>query len=155
VVAFCASDREKKEVVMKAGADYYVDMRDPQSVATAPKVSVFIETLPVNRDLNSVLPLMSLNGMYVRMGIPPAGQQTFTGDWLPFIFSGKGVRGSIVTGSQRMKMLLKLASDHLEFLTDMSEGTKAVIRPFSELEVCMKELREQKNKAFRTVLAWE
>ena len=101
-----------------------------------------------------VLPLLKFNGMYLRMGIPPADAQTFKGEWIPIIFTGKKIAGSIVTGSQRMKKLLQLAADNQDFIEDMADGKGAEYVPFSEVNEAMDKLKQQKNSAYRIVLTW-
>lgn len=129
-------------------------MRDPKSMAKAPKVHVFLETVPINRALSDVLPLLKRSGIYIRMGFPPSKQKTFEHDWMPMIFESKNVGGSIVTGTQRTKQLLQIASDNLKFLTDMPEGSDAQVVPFSESNEAVDALINQKSKAFRTVFRW-
>eukprot|EP00302_Diacronema_sp_CCMP2436_P040185 CAMPEP_0180030326 /NCGR_PEP_ID=MMETSP0984-20121128/27315_1 /TAXON_ID=483367 /ORGANISM="non described non described, Strain CCMP 2436" /LENGTH=365 /DNA_ID=CAMNT_0021955389 /DNA_START=19 /DNA_END=1116 /DNA_ORIENTATION=+ len=153
VVAFSGSE-SKRAAAMAAGADVFVCTKDPKQMADAPKVDVFLDTVPVNRPLSDVLPLLKFNGSYVRMGIPPASSQGLEADWIPIIFTGKKIGGSIVTGSQRMKLMLKLASEHLDFITDISESTQAVVRPFSEVNEAMESLMSQSSSAYRTVLQW-
>ncbi|KAJ1631745.1 chaperonin 10-like protein [Pavlovales sp. CCMP2436] len=97
---------------------------------------------------------LKLSKLYGGKGIPPASSQGLEADWIPIIFTGKKIGGSIVTGSQRMKLMLKLASEHLDFITDISESTQAVVRPFSEVNEAMESLMSQSSSAYRTVLQW-
>ncbi|KAG8468743.1 hypothetical protein KFE25_013826 [Diacronema lutheri] len=154
VIAFCASEREKEDVVLQSGADVYVNMQDPKQMENPPKVHVFLETLPVNRELSVVMPLLEKAGIYVRMGFPKKDQREFRYDWLPVIFQSKKVGGSIVTGTQRTRRLLQLASDNLKFVTDMPAGSDARLVPFSESNRAVEELVDQKVKSFRTVFCW-
>lgn len=140
--------------MLQSGADVYVNMQDPKQMENPPKVHVFLETLPVNRELSVVMPLLEKAGIYVRMGFPKKDQREFRYDWLPVIFQSKKVGGSIVTGTQRTRRLLQLASDNLKFVTDMPAGSDARLVPFSESNRAVEELVDQKVKSFRTVFCW-
>lgn len=108
----------------------------------------------MKRDLSVVMPLLKRAGIYVRMGFPSKDQRVFEAEWLPMIFESKTICGSIVTGTQRTRLLLQIASDHLEFLTDMPHGSDAKLVPFSECNEAVEALVNQTSKAYRTVLCW-
>jgi len=152
VVVF-SSSAHKEQPALKAGADVFVCTGDAERMAAAPKCDVFLETAPVNRPVAPLMDLLKFDGVYVRMGIPPAGDQSFTWEWIPMIFTAKKIVGSIVTGSARMGKLLTLASDHLDFIQDVGD-LQAEYVPFDQVNEAMAKLSAQKNSGFRMVLKW-
>lgn len=144
----------KREAVLKAGADVFVDTHDPEQMKAAPKCNVFLETCPANREVGPLMDLLKFDGVYCRMGLPPANDAGFKWAWIPMIFTAKRIAGSIVTGSVRMAQLLQLASSNLDFVSDIG-GREAELVPFAQVNEAMAQLKGQKQAAYRFVLTWE
>lgn len=153
VVVFSGSE-SKRKVALRAGAHAFICTRDDAAMADAPKCDVFLDTVPVNRPLAPLLELLQHNGAYVRVGIPPASDQTLTAEWLPTIFTAKKVAGSIITGPARMTRLFQLAADNLERLDEELGEWRAQQVPFERVNEAIDDLRAQHNSGYRTVLLW-
>mmetsp|Transcript_6291 Transcript_6291/g.9425 ORF Transcript_6291/g.9425 Transcript_6291/m.9425 type:complete len:102 (-) Transcript_6291:953-1258(-) len=99
--------------------------------------------------------LLKFDGVYCRVGVPPASDQKFSFDFLPLIFTQKTICGSIVTGTYRLDKMYKLVADNLDFILadnpDMQQVEKV---PFDQVNDVMKNLSSRTNKGYRYVLYW-
>eukprot|EP00013_Stygamoeba_regulata_P007712 CAMPEP_0177643346 /NCGR_PEP_ID=MMETSP0447-20121125/8107_1 /TAXON_ID=0 /ORGANISM="Stygamoeba regulata, Strain BSH-02190019" /LENGTH=359 /DNA_ID=CAMNT_0019145637 /DNA_START=57 /DNA_END=1136 /DNA_ORIENTATION=- len=151
VFALSHSEDKKERVLNELKAQHFVYTADPaQLAALTGGLGVIIDTRPVSgekvEDLSWLMALLCQGGNYCRVGIP-AGT-TFTYGWIPLIFTGKSISGSIVSGSAHTHKMLDVASAH-SVLPDVE------VRPFSQVNECMQELLEGGNTHFRYVLKWE
>jgi uncharacterized zinc-type alcohol dehydrogenase-like protein len=153
VVAISRSSA-KKTIALAAGADEFLAMDDPSEVArSACSLDVVLDTSPKGSDPDAYLNLLKFGGTLCRVGLPPADDAAFTTSWIPLIFTGRTIAGSIVTGTANMKKLLALAAKNKEFLVDLPNW-QAVERPFSEVNEASADLMAGKSKGYRTVLKW-
>jgi uncharacterized zinc-type alcohol dehydrogenase-like protein len=153
VIIFSGSE-SKREMALQAGADTFICTKDADAMSSAPKCDVFLDTAPANRPLAPLLGLLKHGGAYVRVGIPPASDQTMTADWLPTIFTGKKVAGSIISGPARMKRLFQLAADNLHRFDEELGDLGAREMPFEQVNEALEDLAHQRYRGFRTVLRW-
>ena len=150
-VTVFSQNHEKRQRALDLGADDFVDTSSTISMLRAANsIDVFIDTCPVNQDLDEMLRLCKINGTLVRVGIPFV-QEEARASWHPLIFSAKKVTGSIACGTKHTKEMLHLVAND-----DFSKTPWAVakVMPFSEVNEAMRLLQEQRMESFRIVLQW-
>lgn len=145
----------KKTLALKAGADDFISMADEDAVkAAACTLDVIIDTSPAKGEPEPYLNILKFDGKLVRVGLPPGAESTFSYNWISLIFCQRSIIGSVVTGSKNMKELLKLAEKDVEFLMENDPNWDAVRVPFSDVNKAVSDLRQGKNKGYRTILTW-
>jgi len=153
VVAF-SSSANKEAAVREIGATGFVVTSDKEAMAAATgTLDVIIDTCPANSDVASLMDLLKFNGTYVRVGIPPAADQSFSYKWIPLIFTQKKIAGSIVTGSERSNSLFSTAAAHWDLMKE-SDDWKVEVVPFEEINEAMHKLKSRTNKGYRYILKW-
>ena len=150
VTVLSASANKAKHIV-DLGAHHFVHYTSPGALeACAAKFDVIIDTCPAKTDLNALLGCLKFGGTYVRVGIPIAGDaQTVLTGFIPLIFSGRKIAGSIVSGSANTNSMLRVAASH-----NINADVKVV--PFAELASTMDTLdKGELGGHFRYVLKWD
>lgn len=145
----------KREGVLAAGADAFVLLSNPAEVDALKKdgLDLIIDTTPVNQPVSGYLDLLTLDGIYCRVGIPSAANQSFEYNWIPLIFTQRKIVGSVVTGSKRMAEMLDLTAKNLEFMNS-NEHWKTQTMPMSQVNEAMDQLQKRTNNGYRIVLDW-
>jgi uncharacterized zinc-type alcohol dehydrogenase-like protein len=141
----------KAKQSMEMGAHHFVQYNLPGALeACAGKFDVIIDTCPAKTDLDALLGSLKFGGTYVKVGIPNAGEdQTVSTGFIPLIFTGKKIAGSIVSGSANTNSMLRLAASQ-----KIACDVKVV--PFSELTNTMDALSKgELGGHFRYVLKWD
>lgn len=153
VVAISGSP-DKREGALTVGADEFVNSKNPEEVKKiAGTLDIIIDTTPVNSNITPLMDMLRFNGVYVRVGIPAATDQLFSYEYLPLIFQQKKIAGSIVTGSKRMKEMLDLARQNLDFMKD-ADIWKTQHVPMDQINEAMDSLKNRTNKGYRLILEW-
>jgi uncharacterized zinc-type alcohol dehydrogenase-like protein len=148
---------DKETPARQAGASKFIITGDKAAVAsTFRTLDVMIDTCPINHDLAPLMDLLKFDGTYVRCGIPPAGDATFSYNWVPMIFAERKIAGTIITGTQRSNLLLQLVADNWETTGTMqdAEGWQVSVVPFSDVNKAMKDLKAGTLSGYRQVLQW-
>ena len=156
-VTALSRSESKRENALGVGAKYFVPcLGSPDKMKElSGKFDVIIDTCPVNTGISNHMDMLKFNGTYCRVGIPETGNQSFSYEFIPLIFSEKKIAGSIVTGMKRMRDMLELVATNIETLgADPNDwGTKTV--PFTQINETMDELQHGKNKTnWRYILEW-
>jgi len=145
----------KKTLALKAGADDFISMADEDAVkAAACTLDVIIDTSPAKGEPEPYLNILKFDGKLVRVGLPHGKEAGFSYNWISLVFCQRSIIGSVVTGSKNMKDLLELAEKDVEFLMENDPSWEAVEVPFSDVNKAVSDLREGKNKGYRTILKW-
>jgi len=62
----------KEQLAMEKGATYFVNSKDPESIAKcAGKCDIIMNTVSANHDLNVYMPLLAKSGTLIQMGLVP------------------------------------------------------------------------------------
>mmetsp|Transcript_15074 Transcript_15074/g.19933 ORF Transcript_15074/g.19933 Transcript_15074/m.19933 type:complete len:360 (+) Transcript_15074:118-1197(+) len=131
-----SSSPGKKQAALAAGCSDFLVINDDADVEKwAGKIDVILDTTPVNtQPVAKYMGLLKFDGVYCRVGVPPASDQKFSFDFLPLIFTQKTICGSIVTGTYRLDKMYKLVADNLDFILadnpDMQQVEKV---PFDQV----------------------
>lgn len=143
----------KEAGALKAGANTFAACLGDKAKITkfAASFDLIIDTCPANSPIDILLGMLKINGTYVRVGIPPANDNTFSTDFIPLIFTQKKITGSIVTGTKRMQELMNIASE----LPRDGDEWKTEIIPFEKVnEVIGKLYRGENVSTWRYILKW-
>jgi uncharacterized zinc-type alcohol dehydrogenase-like protein len=138
----------KEAHIKKLGAHHFIDSSDKDALKKAAgALDVIVDTTPVLTQPEDYLALLGFGGVFCKVGIPKASNQTFTVNTIPLVFTQKKIVGSIVCGSQRTRDMLRLAgNNHLKSDCD--------VVPFGDINAVMQQLVREENKRFRYVLEW-
>ena len=150
-VTALSTSESKAGLCKDLGANHVVQYNLPGALeACAGQFDVIIDTCPAKSDLDALLGCLKFGGTYVRVGIPHAGEaQTASTGFIPLIFTGRKIAGSIVSGSANTNSMLRLAASH-----NIACDVKVV--PFSELTNTMDALANgELGGHFRYVLRWD
>lgn len=156
-VTALSSSPHKKSAALAAGAKDFMCIDDENDLkACAGQFDVIIDTSPANsQPVSKYLDLLKFDGIYCRVGLPPAANQSFSYNFLPLIFTQKKIAGSIVTGNARMDSMLQLVSNNLDYmLSDNPDMNKIDKVPFDQVNEAMTSLINRTNKGYRFVLYW-
>eukprot|EP00607_Mallomonas_marina_P009335 CAMPEP_0182419854 /NCGR_PEP_ID=MMETSP1167-20130531/4209_1 /TAXON_ID=2988 /ORGANISM="Mallomonas Sp, Strain CCMP3275" /LENGTH=364 /DNA_ID=CAMNT_0024594989 /DNA_START=56 /DNA_END=1150 /DNA_ORIENTATION=- len=156
VTAFSGSARKQPGCV-SAGASKFVLTSDTAAMeAAASSLDLLIDTCPANNDISPLMNLLSFNGKYVRVGIPPASNQHFEYNWIPLIFTQRQIVGSIVTGSKRMNLLMNILEDNLKTTGSMKDDENWGVCPmkFEDVNEAFKLVADNALTGHRVVLEW-
>lgn len=154
IIYALSSSAHKRDAALGAGANVFVDTtKDEELKAHASELDVVIDTLPLNSNIEKYMNLLKPGGVLVRVGIPKAKDSEFTYGFLPLIFQQKRIAGTVVTGSRRLKEMLDLVSQNLDFMKD-SGAWKTEHVPISDVNNVMDMLANRQNKGYRYVLEW-
>jgi D-arabinose 1-dehydrogenase-like Zn-dependent alcohol dehydrogenase len=156
IVTAFSRGTSKKVAAIKAGATVFVDTTDEADMAAqAGTLDLLIDTCPINGDLAPLMNLLKFDGTYVRVGIPPGGQDAFNYSWIPLIFTQRKIAGSVVTGTARMKKMFDLIVANKDLCLDCDSSWSLKVIHFSEVNAAMDMLKNGTNKGYRTILEWE
>lgn len=146
----------KKDKALAAGAKhFYACLGDKEKMKElAGKFDVILDTNPANADVGDYMNMLKFNGTYCRMGVPPAGNDSFTYNYIPLIFTARKIAGSVVTGTHRMKLMFDLASNNPERFAEDPNDWQVEVVPYDKINECMENLLNGKNKGYRYVLKW-
>lgn len=147
-VTVFSSTGDKKEAAKGMGANFYVNYNNPEEMNKYQgKIDVIIDTCPTNVGVDKFMNCLSFGGTYCRVGIPSASDHKFSYEFIPLVFCGKKIVGSIVSGSKNTSKMLSVAATN-NISCDVS------VVPFSEINEVMDSLINRKNNQFRYVLKW-
>jgi len=148
-VVVLSSTGSKREKAMELHASHYVNYNSPDELeGIYGKLDLIIDTCPVApRSLSSFMNCLKFGGTYVRVGIPSSGSDSFAYNFIPLVFTGKAVKGSIVSGSKNTKTMLRIAGEH-KIVSDVE------VVPFDTVNQVMDKLLRGQNDAARYVLSW-
>ena len=99
---------------------------------------------------------MKFDGTYCRVGVPPAADQSFSYNWMPLIFGQRKIAGSIVTGTERMRLMFQMVADNWESSRHLqdAEGWTVQVIPFSGVNDASEKLKTQSHSGYRYILEW-
>lgn len=153
IYALSTSER-KRESALAAGANVFVNTTNEDELkACTGKLDVIIDTLPLNATIEKYLGLLKVGGVLVRTGIPKLEESEFSYSFVPLIFQQKSIVGTVVTGTRRMKEMLDLVSQNLDFMKSKG-GWDTEHVPMSKVNDAMEMLSNRQNKGYRYVLEW-
>ncbi len=132
------------------GAHRYLDRTDPEALKSAAcSLDVIIDTNPASmaangdaEDLGPLMDLLVFGGTFVKCGVPPTG---FKYHFIPLVFTGRKIEGSVVSGSYHTKTMLETCAHH-----GIAPDVEVV--PFEKVNECIENLLHGKNSKFRYVL---
>jgi len=156
VTALSHSEAKREKCLAFGVKEYYGCLGNLNKMKElAGKFDLIIDTTPANADVGPYLDMLKFDGVYCRVGVPPATDQNFTYAYIPLIFQEKKIAGTVVTGTSRMRRMFDLVSSQLEKFTADPDDWKIKTVPFDEINQVMKDLAEGKNTAnYRYVLEW-
>lgn len=144
----------KREGAIAAGANEFVCLENKEEVEHVKgTLDLVLDTTPVGQDIGFLLEFVKFGGTVCRVGIPSADNDSFSGHYIPLIFSGKKVVGSVICGTQRMRHMLQLVAANLKFMSD-SDIWKTEHVKIEDVNVVMDRLAKGENKSYRYVLEW-
>lgn len=152
-VVVVSSSPEKEDAALEAGADEFWCTEGGSDLSKKGGLDLIIDTRPVNAPVMDSMHLLTFEGVFCRVGIPPMDDQGYEMQWTPQIMQLKAVTGSTVTGCMRLNELLQLAADHKDFIVRGDDFDLEVV-PFSQINDAMQKLLNQENKGYRYVLKW-
>ncbi|KAJ3303038.1 hypothetical protein HDV03_004262 [Kappamyces sp. JEL0829] len=147
-VTVFSSSEGKKERALALGATGYVNYKDADQIAqAAASCDAIIDTCPVATDLAVFMNCLAFGGTYCRVGVPDGASCDFGYNWIPTIFTGKKIAGSVVAGPKRTQDMFALASAH-------GIDSEIEVVGFDKINETMDILEKGSNTAFRYVLKW-
>lgn len=109
-VVAISSSAKKEAVAKEKGADFYVNITDPESVkAMEGKCHIILNTISADHDVNQYLPLLNKCGIISLLGLVAKPQEIRAMD---LIFTRKSITSSIVGGAPRHQELIDLCFKH-------------------------------------------
>eukprot|EP00457_Paulinella_chromatophora_P007627 gb/GEZN01007651.1/.p1 GENE.gb/GEZN01007651.1/~~gb/GEZN01007651.1/.p1 ORF type:complete len:422 (-),score=51.67 gb/GEZN01007651.1/:180-1445(-) len=139
----------KKGKALANGAHHFiVSENDAEMKAAAGSLDVLLDTTPVPNNVPAMMNLLRFGGTYCLIGIPPASAGDIKGvGYIPTVFTGRKIAGSIVCGSVRTKAMMELCARN-------KIGADVQVMPFQDINKAMELLTSQKATKSRIVLKW-
>lgn len=148
-VVVLSSTENKRQKALELHASQYVNYNAPEDMKLIQgSLDLIIDTCPVApQTLSSFMNCLKFGGTYVRVGIPSNSSDAFGYNFIPLVFTGKAVKGSIVCGSKNTKTMLRIAGEH-KIVSDVE------VVSFDLVNQVMEKLIHGQNEASRYVLSW-